>query len=127
MIHFDHVEIHVKNSTKYIKFLKKIFNSGRFKKISKNNTYMFLTAEGIRFEVKENLLFKNNFDLENGVGFCLPCLRMKSALKFIKTIKGIKIIKILENPDGPCIFFRDYEGIDWHIKDYEFLDLYTNI
>ena len=35
--------------------------------------------------------------------------------------------KIINNPDGECIFFQDYEGIDWHIKDYDTLDKFTNI
>lgn len=127
MISFDHIEIHVKNSRQYVEFLLELFITGRFKKISDNNTYMFLTADNIRFEIKENQDFKQNFNLINGNGFCLPCLRMKDALYHLKKLKNIKIVKEINNPDGICIFFKDYEGIDWHIKDYEILDIYTNI
>jgi hypothetical protein len=127
MIHFDHIEIHVKNSHRYVLFLKKLFKEGRYKKISKNNTYMFLTHENLRFEIKENIQFESNFSIENNIGFCLPCLRMKDALNHLNSISNIKIFKIVNNPDGPCYFFYDYEGISWHIKSYDFLDLFTNI
>jgi len=127
MIHFDHIEIHVNHSLRYVEFLKKIFLSGRYKKISNNNTYMFLTSDNIRFEIKENLLFLNHFQISDGVGFCLPCLRMNGALNHLNSISSIQILRIIENPDGLCIFFKDHEGIEWHIKDYEQLDIYTNI
>lgn len=127
MIQFDHIEIHVKNSYNYVLFLKKLFPISRFKKISENLTYMFLTGDGLRFEIKENKTFNNNFDINTDIGFCLPCLRMDGAMRHIETIKEVKIFKIIKNPDGPCIFFKDYEGIDWHIKDYKILDIYTNI
>jgi hypothetical protein len=127
MIHFDHIEIHVKNSKLYVVFLEKIFNGGRFKKISENNTFMFLSPDNIRFEIKESGNFKNNFDIDNGIGFCMPCLRMNGALSHLENIQDIIINKIIDNPDGKCIFFKDYEHIDWHIKDYEILDVYTNI
>lgn len=127
MIHFDHIEIHVKNSYNYVLFLEKLFTKFRFKKISENNTYMFLTAEGIRFEIKEKDSFSRNFNSSEDIGFCLPCLRMEGALKHIESINNIEILKIINNPDGPCIFFKDYEGIDWHIKDYNNFDIYTNI
>jgi len=127
MIHFDHFEIHVTNSKKYTKFLQLLFQGGRFKKISKNNTYMFLSPDGIHIEVKENKLFNNNFNIESGRGLCLACLRMKNAGKHLKNISGIKITNILHNPDGKCFFFKDYENIDWHIKGYETQDIFVNI
>lgn len=127
MIHFDHIEIHVKNSYNYVLFLDKLFPINRFKRISENNTYMFLTGDGIRFEIKENDLFSRNFNISKDIGFCLPCLRMEGAIKHIESISNIEIFKIIDNPDGKCIFFKDYEGIDWHIKDYNILDIYTNI
>jgi hypothetical protein len=127
MIHFDHIEIHVKNSYNYVLFLKKFFPVSRFKKISENLTYMFLTGDGIRFEIKENKSFDYKFDINTHVGFCLPCLRMEGAMHHIEAIQEVAIFKIIDNPDGPCIFFKDYEGIDWHIKDYTNLDVYTNI
>ena len=76
MIQFDHIEIHVKNSYNYVLFLKKLFPISRFKKISDNHTYMFLTGDGIRFEIKENISFEHTFDINTHVGFCLPCLHV---------------------------------------------------
>lgn len=127
MIIFDHIEIHVSNSLKYSNFLKKLFKIGRFKKISENNTYMFLTSDNLRFEIKESKIYTEIFNINNGKGFCLPCLRMKNALTHLKTLENITITKTIKNPDGDCIFFKDLEGIDWHIKDYETLDIFTNI
>jgi hypothetical protein len=127
MILFDHIEIHVENSKSYVKFLEKLFKGGRYKKISENNTYMYLTPDNLRFEVKENIKFQKNFNINTGLGFCLPCLRMKNASKHLSSIRQIVIQKVIENPDGKCFFFKDYQNIDWHIKDYQILDIYTNI
>lgn len=127
MIKFDHIEVHVKDAEKYAIFLKKLFGGGRFKKLPDNTTYMFLSSDNVHIEIKENKAYKNIFNIENGVGFCLPCLRMKNAKKHLDNIDQLKIIKKIENPDGSCYFFKDYEGIDWHIKDYEIQDIYINI
>ena len=51
MIHFDHFEIHVRDSAKYVLFLEKLFSGGRYKLISENSTYMFLTPDNLRFEI----------------------------------------------------------------------------
>lgn len=107
--------------------MKKLFGGGRYKQISKNQTFMFITSDNIHIEIKENKAYKNIFNIESGVGFCLPCLRMKNAKKHLDNIDQLKIIKKIENPDGPCYFFKDYEGIDWHIKDYDIQDIYINI
>jgi len=127
MVQFDHVEIHVKDSKLYCEFLTNLFLGGRFKKISENNIYMFLTHDNLRFEIKESREYFKNFNLNDGVGICLPCLRKKGALEHLNSLNNIKIKKTIKNPDGDCIFFQDYEGIDWHIKDYDILDMYTNI
>ena len=124
MIQFDHIEIHVRDTSLYVTFLKKLFGGGRFKRISEKNTYMFLTVDNIRFEIKE---YKYKFETQNHIGFCLPCLRMKQALKHLNKFSEIKIYKTVMNPDGPCFFFTDHEGICWHMKDYEILDIFTNI
>jgi hypothetical protein len=127
MIQFDHIEVHVKNAKIYTDFLLILFDGGRAKKISDKNTFMFLSPDNLRIEVKENLNFVNNFNINNDIGFCLPCLRMNGAKNHLDKLSNITILKQIENPDGLCIFFQDYEGIDWHIKDYEILDLFTNI
>ncbi len=127
MIKFDHIEVHVTDAKKYCSFLKKIFGSGRFKKIAPNNIYMFISADNFHIEIKEINNFNNKFDIKNDIGFCLPCLRFKGALKHLSKIKGIKLSNKLKNPDGYVYFFKDYEGIDWHIKDYDVLDKYVNI
>lgn len=127
MILFDHLEVHVKNSLKYVNFLKSLFNGGRFKQISENQTYMFLSPDNIRIEVKQNNYYTENFKIDNGIGFCLPCLRMNEAKNHLNSISEIVIKKEITNPDGVVIFFKDYEGIDWHIKDYAILDIFVNI
>ena len=127
MIHFDHIEVHVKDARKYSIFLIELFNGGRIKKISENNTYMFLSPENYRIEVKENNKYVNKFEIDNSLGFCLPCLRMKNAIYHLEKFNNISILRIIDNPDGQCIFFKDHEGINWHIKDYEILDVFTNI
>ena len=127
MVHFDHIEIHVKDSSYYMKYLHKLFKGGRSKRISENNTYMFLSPDLIRFEIKENINYNINFDISKNIGVCLPCLRMKDAKSHLKSIKEISIKNIITNPDGFCYFFTDHEEIEWHIKDYEILDIFTNI
>lgn len=127
MVQFDHIEVHVTNSLEYSNFLIKLFKIGRYKKISVNNTYMFLTSDNLRIEIKESKLFTKKFNINNGLGFCLPCLRMHNAIVHLTTLENIVITKIIKNPDGDCIFFKDFQGIDWHIKDYGTLDIFTNI
>lgn len=127
MIKFDHIEVHVKDAKKYAIFLKKLFVNGRFKKISDDNVFMFLSSDNIHIEIKESSTFKNNFNIESGIGFCLPCLRMKNAKNHLESINDIKIFRVIQNPDGPCYFFKDYEGINWHFKDYDIQDIYVNI
>lgn len=127
MIHFDHFEIHVRDSAKYVLFLQKLFSGGRFRLISENLTYMFLTQDGVRIEIKQNKSYQNFFNIDSGIGVCLPCLRTTNARKHIEDIGQITITKIINNPDGDVYFFKDYEQIDWHIKDYNILDKYVNI
>lgn len=127
MIQFDHIEVHVKDSKLYAEFLVKLFGHGRIKRISDNNTYMFLSHDNLHIEIKERTTYEREFDIATGIGFCLPCLRMVSAYEHLSSIQGITLTNKVDNPDGPCYFFRDYEGIDWHIKDYNTLDVYVNI
>jgi len=126
MIKFDHIEVHVKDANKYAIFLKKLFAGGRYKKISENDIFMFISADNMHIEIKQsNDHIKNNF--KSDIGFCLPCLRMKGALKHLNNLEEVIITNKIDNPVGPCYFFRDYEDIDWHIKDYDVLDIYVNI
>jgi hypothetical protein len=127
MIKFDHIEVHVRNAASYVEFLSKLMGAGRYKRISENETYMFMSADDIHIEVKQSENFNKVFETGNGVGFCMPCLRMKGAHQHLLTVKGIEITKQIENPDGACYFFKDYEGIDWHFKDYDIQDIYVNI
>ena len=127
MIKFDHIEVHVKNAKKYSDFLIKIFGGGRYKKIAENNVYMFLSSDNFHIEIKENKNFNKAFDVKSQKGFCLPCLRLKGAYKHLSKIKDIYCQSKLENPDGTVYFFQDYEGIDWHFKDYDIQDKYINI
>ncbi|GEM_PF-711151 len=127
MIKFDHIEVHVKNAENYARFLKKLMGNGRYKKISDNNTYMFVSADDIHIEIKEKNNYTNPFELSTGIGFCMPCLRMKGAKEHLLSISEVEITSQIENPDGACYFFKDYEGVDWHFKDYDIQDVYVNI
>ena len=127
MIKFDHIEVHVKDTAKYAEFLKLLMGNGRSKKISDSGTQMFVSADDIHIEIKQSKDSERTFDVKNDVGFCLPCLRMKGALDHLQSIDGIEIVSQSDNPDGPVYFFKDYEGIIWHIKDYEIQDIYINI
>ena len=124
MIVFDHIEVHVIDTENYCKFLHSVFGGGRYKKISDNDTYMFLSNDQFHIEVKKS----KNTDInnENGIGFCMPCLRMDNALEHLNKL-NLEISKELHNPDGPCYFFSDFEGINWHIKSYALQDIYINI
>ena len=124
MILFDHIEVHVSDTENYCKFLCNLFGGGRYKRISENGTYMFLSNDQFHIEIKKshNLIPT----IESSIGFCMPCLRMPNALKHLNNLNLI-ISKELQNPDGPCYFFTDIEGINWHIKSYEILDCYINI
>ena len=126
MIKFDHIEVHVSKSKEYVLFLEKLFGGGRYKQISKNQTFMFITADDIHIEIKQSSDYRKN-DFKEDIGYCLPCLRMKGAFDHIRSLNEVVITNKIENPDGPCYFFKDYEGIDWHIKDYEIQDIYINI
>lgn len=126
MIYFDHIEVHVKNALEYSKFLVILFKNGRYKKIADDNTYMFISHDLIRIEIKESNNFNLNSKMKNHKGFCMPCLRTENAKEHLDLIEGVSILKTLDNPDGKVYFFSDYEGIVWHIKDYQLLDKYVN-
>jgi hypothetical protein len=127
MIQFDHIEVHVRDSKKYAGFLQTIFGNGRYQRISDNETYMFVSADQIHIEIKQKPDYNRPFDVQSDVGFCLPCLRMKGALEHLNAIPGVTITHQVQNPDGPCYFFTDHEGITWHFKDYDVQDIYVNI
>lgn len=124
MILFDHIEVHVSEPENYCKFLTTLFNGGRYSKISENGTFMFQTQDQLHLEIKK--LKDDKVVIKVNRGFCMPCLRMENAFDHLSNLK-LKITKELSNPDGPCYFFTDIEGIDWHIKSYIKQDCYINI
>jgi hypothetical protein len=124
MILFDHIEVHVSKPEEYCKFLNSLFKGGRYSRISEDGTYMFLTQDQIHLEIKQS---KDSLvKLIGSKGFCMPCLRMDNAYDHLINL-NLSITKELSNPDGPCYFFTDMEGIDWHIKSYMKQDIYINI
>ena len=118
---FDHLEVHVEEIEKYIKFLIIIFEGGKFKKLTDDGICMFKSPEGIFIEIKHK---KDNKKPELA-GFCQPCLRKKNAKKFIKDNK-LNIVSENETPNGKVYFFKDHEGIFWHLKDYQDRDWTNN-
>jgi hypothetical protein len=121
-VFFDHIEVHVNDIPAYCEFLKKIFQGGRYKVISETGTSMFVSNDGINFEVKK----RKTAEEPIFAGFCKPCLRMENARAFIENELELKINDVVNNPDGLCFFFTDREGITWHIKDYLIRDKYIN-
>jgi len=116
-IRFDHIEIHVKNPKKYCEFLTELFHGGRYKEIAPG-IYMF-KFDFYNFEIKPSNESNSTF------GFQLPCLRSKNAKTHLLNL-GIRIDATITNALGHCYFFSDFEGIKWHIKEYDEEDEYIN-
>lgn len=111
-VSFDHIEVHVGDIAGYCEFLKKLFAGGAYKVISASGTSMFVSPDGIQIEVKKKKLDT----LPEMSGFCNPCLRMPNPREHITGL-GLAIDKELSAPFGMVYFFRDHEGVTWHIKD----------
>lgn len=120
--YFDHIEVHVEDIPRYCEFLVQMFCGGRYKVISETGTSMFSSRDGLHIEIK-----KKKIDQKPAAsGFCNPCIRMENAREHIEKKLQLKIDQTLQNPDGPCYFFTDHEGIVWHIKDYLVRDKFVN-
>lgn len=119
---FDHFEAHVADIPAYCAFLAKVFGGGRHKVISENGTAMFKSPDGLCIEVKKREVPAP----PAASGICNPCLRRAGAKAFIETELGLRIEKSADNPAGKVYFFKDREGILWHIKDYPQEDSYTS-
>jgi len=108
----DHIEVHVSDIKKYCDFLTAIFEGGSYKVISKSGTSMFTSPEGLNIEVK-----KKKISLAPEMaGFCNPCLRRPEPKELISRL-GLNIESENDTPSGKVYFFKDHEGIKWHIKD----------
>jgi len=121
-VFFDHIEAHVEDVPRYCEFLVKLFQGGRYKIISDSGTSMFASNDGVNIEIKE----KKIDEKPHAAGFCNPCLRMEKAKDFIEKELKLKIEQSIKNPDGFCYFFKDHEGITWHIKEYLVRDIFIN-
>jgi hypothetical protein len=113
-VRFDHIEVHVKDIAKYCHFLQSLFEGGTYEVVSSSGTSMFNTPDGIKIEVKR----KTIEDMPIMSGFCNPCLRRHNAKEFIKSL-GLQIEKELSASFGMVYFFRDHEGVTWHIKNLQ--------
>ncbi len=112
MSRFDHVEVHVSDINRYCEFLVAVFEGGSFEVISKSGTSMFTSPEGINIEVKK----KKIDDLPTMSGFCNPCLRRPDPKALLARL-DLHIESEQDAPFGKVYFFRDHEGVIWHIKD----------
>ena len=75
---------------------------------------MYSSPDGLNIEVKK----RETHVLPIVSGFCNPCLKMEGSKSFIEDTLNYEIIDIRKTPEGhPVYFFKDYEGIMWHIKD----------
>jgi hypothetical protein len=121
MTSFDHIEVHVNDINNYIVFLKKLFDGGECKVLSENGTSMFKSPEGLFIELKT----KNTVANSILSGFCQPCLRKINAKKVIEE-NNLEIVSEAESQNGKIYFFKDFEGVIWHLKDYEERDWTNN-
>ena len=121
MTSFDHIEVFVTNINDYIDFLKKLFEGGEIKKLSENGTSMFKSPEGLFIELKNKEIASKPILS----GFCQPCLRKLNAKEFIDK-NNLEIVSEVESTNGKIYFFKDHEGIIWHLKDYEDRDWTNN-
>ncbi len=121
MTSFDHIEVFVNNIKDYIDFLKKLFEGGEIKKLSENGTSMFKSPEGLFIELKNKEIASKPILS----GFCQPCLRKLNAKEFIDK-NNLEIVSEVESTNGKIYFFKDHEGIIWHLKDYEDRDWTNN-
>jgi len=112
MATFDHIEVHVSEIEKYCKFLVTIFEGGSYEIISESGTSMFTSSDGIHIEVKK----RKNDHSPQMTGFCNPCLRRLDPKAFIRGL-GLEIESERDASFGKVYFFKDHEGISWHIKD----------
>jgi hypothetical protein len=112
MATFDHIEVHVSEIKKYCDFLTAIFEGGSYKVISTSGTSMFTSLNGINIEVKKKKINQP----PKMSGFCNPCLRRLDPKALILRL-GLTIESEQDAPFGKVYFFKDHEGITWHIKD----------
>jgi hypothetical protein len=112
MAHFDHIEAHVSDITRYCKFLMALFEGGTFEVISPTGTSMYTSPDGVRIEVKRKKIEGE----PSAVGFCNPCLRRSDPKKLLSSLK-LQIVSEQDSPSGKVYFFNDFEGVTWHIKD----------
>lgn len=112
MARFDHIEVHVADIKRYCFFLQSLFEGGSFEVVSKTGTSMFTSPEGINIEVKKK---KAELPPEMS-GFCNPCLRKANPMELIRKL-GLEVESEQNAPFGKVFFFKDYEGVTWHIKD----------
>lgn len=111
---FDHIEAHVSDIEKYCEFLTKIFKGGEVKILNEEGISMYSSPGGLNIEVKK----KETDELPILSGFTCPCLRMEGAKSFIQKTLNYAIVDTRHTPEGfPVYFFKDYEGVMWHIKD----------
>ena len=112
MSKFDHVEAHVSDIKRYCHFLQSLFEGGSFEVISQSGTSMFTSPDGINIEVKK----KKIDQVPEMSGFCNPCLRRPDPKSLILEL-GLEIESEQDAPFGKVYFFKDHEGVTWHIKD----------
>lgn len=112
MAAFDHVEVHVADIKRYCDFLTALFEGGTYEVISQSGTSMFTSPGGIHIEVKKK---KIDHPPEMS-GFCNPCLRRPDPKALILQL-GLKIESELDASLGKVYFFKDHEGVTWHMKD----------
>ena len=112
MSRFDHVEAHVTDIVSYCQFLVSLFEGGSYEVIYPSGTSMFTSPEGINIEVKK----KKISDAPTMSGFCNPCLRRPDPKSLLAKL-NLQIESEQDAPFGKVFFFKDLEGVTWHIKD----------
>lgn len=109
---FDHIEVHVSDVPRYCAFLAAAFEGGSHEVISKTGTSMFTSPDGLRIEVK-----KRKAEADPAMsGFCNPCLRRPNPWALVERL-GFSIDHERDTEMGKVVFFKDHEGVMWHVKD----------
>jgi len=112
MSRFDHIETHVSDIKRYCEFLVAIFEGGTYKVISPSGTSMYTSPDQVNIEVKKKSI--DGFPTQSG--FCNPCLRRPEPRSLLSEL-NLEIESEQDSISGKVYFFKDHEGVTWHIKD----------
>jgi hypothetical protein len=113
-VELDHLEIHVRDLPAYREFLVALFRGGDYRVLTDDGITMYRAPGGQCFELKPRA---EGAVAPDRSGVCLPCIRMADPMPHLRDL-GVTPHETVENERGHIHFFRDAEGVEWHVKDY---------